>query len=329
MDWGGIFVDAGVAAVGPVAAAYALAAIGLNLQFGYTGLLNFGLVGFMLVGAYGLAITVDNGGSFWVGLVVGALAGVVLGILLGGPTLRLRADYLAIVTISAAEILRLLARSGWADPITNSVFGIQAFAGDFFELNPFGTSARYGVSDFSFSGRQLWVMVIGWSAVGLATLLMMRLMGSPWGRVIRAIRDDEDGTRSLGKNTFFYKLQSLMVGGFLAAGAGMLLAIEQQNVNPDAFLPRVTFFIYVIVIMGGAGSIMGPVVGAVLFQYLVFFFDRFMFQAEEQGWFGDVLDATDAQQVKLVLVGVGLMSLMILRPQGLFGRRTEQLIGEQ
>jgi branched-chain amino acid transport system permease protein len=329
MNWSEIFIDAAVQAIGPLAAAYALAAIGLNLQFGYTGLLNFGQVGFMLVGAYGLAVTVDSGGSFWLGLVVGALCGIVLGVILGGPTLRLRADYLAIVTISAAEILRLLARSGWAEPLTNGVFGLQAFADDFFDLNPFAASDRYGPGDFSFSGRTLWVMLVGWIAVALATLLMTRLIKSPWGRVIRAIRDDEDGTRSLGKNTFLYKLQSLMLGGFLAAAAGMLLAIEQQSVHPDAFLPRVTFFLYVIVIMGGAGTIIGPIVGAIVFQYLYFFFDGFMSEAQEAGWFGDALDATDAQQIKLVLVGIGLMALMILRPQGLFGKRTEQLIGEQ
>ena len=114
MDIGGIFIDALRAAIGPVAAAYAVSAIGLNLQFGYTGLLNFGHVGFMMVGAYGMAITVDFGGSLWLGILVGILAAVVLGLILGVPTLRLRADYLAIVTISAAEILRLLVRSSWA-----------------------------------------------------------------------------------------------------------------------------------------------------------------------------------------------------------------------
>ena len=111
MDWAEIFFDAATASVGPVAAAYALAAIGLNLQFGYTGLLNFGHVAFMLMGAYGLAITVDLGGSFWLGIAMGVIAAAALGFVLGAPTLRLRADYLAIVTISAAEILRLVVRS--------------------------------------------------------------------------------------------------------------------------------------------------------------------------------------------------------------------------
>jgi neutral amino acid transport system permease protein len=328
MDWGEIFIDASVAAVGPVAAAYALAGIGLNLQFGYTGLLNFGHVAFMLMGGYGLAITVDAGGPFWLGLIVGVMAAVALGLVLGGPTLRLRADYLAIVTISVAEILRLVARSGWAEPLTNGVFGIQRFAGDFFDANPLGPNARYGIGDFRFQGRQLWVMIVGWSAVLLATLLLMRLIRSPWGRAIRAIREDEEVARSLGKNVFLLKLQSLMIGGAFAGMAGMLLVIEQQSVAPDGFLPRVTFFLYVIVILGGAGRIMGAVAGAIMFQFLLFFFDGFMTQAQGQGWFGDRLDATDAQQVKLVLVGLGLMALMTLRPQGVFGIREEQLVGD-
>ena len=329
MNWSEIFFDAATAAVGPVAAAYALAAIGLNIQFGYTGLLNFGHVGFMLVGAYGLGITVEHGGSFWLGVAVGFAAAAVLGLILGIPTLRLRADYLAIVTISAAEILRLIARSGWAEPLTNGVFGIQAFADDFFDLNPFTSSASYGAGDFRFQGRQLWVITVGWVAVALATLLVWRLIRSPWGRALKAVREDEDAARALGKNTFLYKIQALVLGGVLAGMAGMLLVVEQQNVNSDAFQARVTFFLYVIVILGGAGTVLGPIVGAVLFQFLYFFFDGFMRQSQAEGWWGDLLDATDAQQVKLALVGVGLMVLMILRPQGMFGQRREQLIGER
>ena len=328
MDWSEILFDAVTAAVGPVAAAYALAAIGLNLQFGYTGLLNFGHVGFMLVGAYGLAITVDQGGSFWLGLIVGIAAAGLLGVLLGGPTLRLRADYLAIVTISAAEILRLVARSGWAEPLTNGVFGIQAFADSFFDLNPFDATGTYEVGEIGFQGRQLWVMTVGWALVAAATLLLWRMIRSPWGRVLKAVREDEDAARSLGKNAFLFKIQTLVIGGALAGLAGMLLVIEQQNVNSDAFQPRVTFFLYVIVILGGAGSIAGPVLGAIVFQFLFFFFDGFMKSAEGEGWFGDLIDATGAQQVKLVLVGLGLMVLMSLRPQGFFGRREELLVSD-
>lgn len=324
-----VFFDALVASVGPVAAAYALAAIGLNLQFGYAGLLNFGHVAFMLAGAYGLAVTVDAGGSFWLGLAVGVGAAVLLGALLGAPTLRLRADYLAIVTISAGEILRLVVRSTWAEPITNGVFGFQRFASPFFDLNPFEPNERYGIGRFNFQGRQLWVMLVGWVLVLLATLLMIRIIKSPWGRALRGVREDEDAVRSLGKNVFMFKLQTLMVGGAIAGVAGMLLVIEQQSATPDAFQPRITFFLYVIVVLGGAGTIWGPVLGAVMFQFLYFFLDGFMRDAQTEGWFGDALDATGAQQIKLVLVGVGLMLLMIFRPQGVFGDRHEQMVSEQ
>ena len=114
MDLVKILTDSLRAAVGVPAAAYALAAVGLNVQFGYTGLLNFGHVAFMMLGAYGTAVTVNEGGPLWLGLLVGMGAAALLGLLLGIPTLRLRADYLAIVTIAAAEILRLVARSNAA-----------------------------------------------------------------------------------------------------------------------------------------------------------------------------------------------------------------------
>jgi neutral amino acid transport system permease protein len=328
MAWSEVLIDALVASIGPVAAAYALASIGLNLQFGYAGLLNVGHVAFMLAGAYGLAITVDAGGSFYLGIVVGVLASMALGLVLGGPTLRLRADYLAIVTISAGEILRLVVRSSWAEPLTNGVFGVQRFATEFFDRNPFSVNERYGVGDFQFQGRQLWVMVVGWSLVLIATGITWRLIKSPWGRALRGVRDDEDAMRSLGKNVFLFKLQSLMLGGVFAGFGGMLLAIEQQSVTPDGFLPRITFFLYVIVVLGGAGTIWGPVIGAIVFQFLFFLFDGFMRETQEAGWYGGALDATDAQQMKLVLVGVGLILLMAFRPQGFFGHRDEQLVGE-
>ncbi len=330
MDWTNIFFHGVLAALGPAGAAYALSAIGLNLQFGYAGLLNFGHVAFMMAGAYGTAITVDAGGSLWLGIVVGVVAGAGLGLLLGIPTLRLRADYLAIVTISIGEIMRLVARSGFAEPFTGGVFGIQAFANQFFDLNPFSPGARYGWGQFVFQGRALFVSLVGWALVGIGLLITWKLIRSPWGRVVRAVREDEDAARSLGKNVFLYKLQALMLGGGFGAIAGALLAIEQQNVNPNSFEPKVTFFLYVIVIVGGAGTILGPVVGALIFQFLFFFFDSFMASAQQQGWFNWAgFDATDAAQVKLVLVGVGLMALMAFRPQGLFGSKEEMLIGDR
>ena len=147
---------------------------------------------------------------------------------------------------------------------------------------------------------------------------------------LKAIREDEDATTSLGKNVFAYKLQALMIGGAIGGIAGMLLAIEQQNVTPDAYLPQVTFILYVIVILGGAGTILGPIVGAVVFQLLFFTVDALMVNAQGSiGWVGDLLTPAAAGQVKLVLVGVGMMVLMIFRPQGILGSREEALIDER
>jgi neutral amino acid transport system permease protein len=324
MDWVKILIDAGRAAVGVPAAAYALSSIGLNLQFGYTGLLNFGHVAFMLVGAYGAAITVDMGGSLWLGIPVGIALSLVLGLILGVPTLRLRADYLAIVTIAAGEILRFVVRSPFADPLTHSVFGIQAFADEFFALNPI-PPGLYGIGRFRFDERRLWVLLAAWALVALATFVMWKLTRSPWGRAIRAIREDEDAARSLGKNVFGYKLQSLMVGGAMGALAGMMLAIDQQNVTPDTYQPLLTFYAFTIVILGGPGTLWGPIIGSVIFWFLFEFLGGFMSGAITLGWF-PFLDTIDIGPIRFALLGVGLMLLMAFRPQGIFGSREEMLI---
>src|SRR3712207_3492124 len=124
----------------------ALLAVGLNIQFGYTGLLNFGQIAFAMLGGYGIAISVSKWGlNFWVGVAIGILAAVVLALLLGLPTLRLRADYLAIATIAAAEGLRLLFRSVSATPVTNGTRGLSGFNADFVTLAPWDTSRRYPI----------------------------------------------------------------------------------------------------------------------------------------------------------------------------------------
>lgn len=326
MDLVTVFAEATVRALGPIAAAYALATIGLNLHYGYTGLLNFGHVAFLMVGAYGTAITVDQGGSLWLGILVGALAAVVLGLLFGLPTLRLRVHYLAIVTIAGAEVLRTIVRSGDEGSLTGGVFGITQFAGSFFDLNPF-PAGRYGWGRFAYSQRQLWVLVVGWVLVAVAVLLVSALVRSPWGRVLRAIREDEDAARSLGKNVFVYKLQSLCIGGVVAALAGILIAIERQSVHPDTYLPTGTFLAYTVLILGGAATRVGPIVGAVVYWFLLEFTDGFLRGAMAEGWIPEsVLKPTDIGAVRFMLVGLGLMLLMIFRPQGILGKREEVLL---
>src|SRR5690606_2825660 len=153
---------------------------------------NFGQVGFMLVGAYGLAISVSTfGWSMWVGVLVGLLCAAVLALLLGIPTLRLRGDYLAIVTIAAAEIMRLVYRAEFANDVTGSVYGWKHFANPFFEVTamPWGW---YGGGRFYFSDRELWVMILGWSLVAVTAFMVCLLVHRPWGRVLKGIREEED-----------------------------------------------------------------------------------------------------------------------------------------
>src|SRR5260221_7732826 len=160
MGWSGIFSDAIRAGLGINAAVYALAAVGLNLQYGYTGLWNFGQAGFLLAGAYGTAIAVNSWG-LWLGwaVLVSIGAAIVLGLLLGIPTLRLRADYLAIVTISAAEILRIVVNSTSVQSVTGGPQGIKGFANSFFDHNPI-PNGRYGIGSITFTHRDLWVMLV-------------------------------------------------------------------------------------------------------------------------------------------------------------------------
>jgi neutral amino acid transport system permease protein len=325
MDFTRVLVDASRAALGPEAAVFALAAIGLNIHFGYTGLLNFGQVGFMLLGAYGLAITVAVfGGPFWLGIIVGLVLAVVLAFILGIPTLRLRADYLAIVTIAAAEILRFIFRASPMRELTGGVFGLQRFADTFFALNPI-PEGSYGIGFVTFgSQRRLWVIVVGWSLVALCCLLVWALMHSPWGRILKSIREDEDAARSLGKNVFSYKMQSLIIGGVFGALGGIIWSINMQGVHPDNFLPVQTFFAYTILILGGAARVFGPVIGAVIFWFIVSGMDTFLRQAVGAGWLpADVFGTEAIGAARFALVGLGLMLLMIYRPQGIFGDRRE------
>ncbi len=310
-------------AVGPEAAIYALAAVGLNLHFGYTGLLNFGQVGFMLVGAYGAAISVQTWGlPLWVGVLVGLACAVVLAIILGIPTLRLRGDYLAITTIAAAEVLRYLYRSSYAEPLTGGVYGLDQFAGDFFALNPFTESVSLG--PFAFSARNLWVMSVTWGMVALFSLLVFLLMRSPWGRVLKAVREDELAARSLGKNVYAYKMQSLILGGVLGALAGVMLAVHGQLAHPDIYMPAVTFYLWAIVILGGASRIMGPIVGAVIFWFLISFLDALLRQATTMGYIpASILAPSEVSAMRFVFVGLLLVLLMAFRPAGILGNREE------
>jgi branched-chain amino acid transport system permease protein len=324
MNWESIFSNALESAIGRDAMVYALAAVGLNLHFGFTGLLNFGQVGFMAVGAYGVGITVVEWGlPLWVGALVGIGLAVVLALLLGLPTLRLRADYLAIVTIAAGEILRYVFRAASFRDFTGGSNGINGFAGDFTGANPY-PNGDYGIWLVKFSETQMWVLTVGWLLVLASVALVWGLTRSPWGRVLKAIREDEDAVRALGKNVYSYKMQSLIIGGVIGSLAGMMLALSARSVQPDNYGTATTFFAYACLILGGAATIWGPVVGSMIFWLLMSFTENMLRQLVENDHIPDsVMSGVQVGQVRFMLVGLGLVLLMVFRPQGIFGDRRE------
>ena len=316
-------------AFGPTAILLCLAAIGLNVHFGYTGLLNFGQAGFMMVAGYsfGGAVTIFSS-SLWLGLIVGLLLCVLLALLLGIPTLRLRADYLAIVTIAAAEIIRQTIGAAAFSDTFGGQDGITDFIAGFRALNPYESSKGIpGV--VTWSAYDFWVMTVGWALVALCCLIVWLLMRSPWGRVLKSIREDEDAVRSLGKNVYAYKMQSLIIGGVIGGLAGVLTAMRSAAVGPSFFATDITFFAYTVLLIGGAARVFGPVVGAIIFWFLINFTGAFFSQATSgadpliPGW---IMDSNQASLTRFIFVGLGLMLLMIFRPQGIFGDRRELAI---
>jgi neutral amino acid transport system permease protein len=306
------------AGIGFQAIFFALLAIGINLQFGYTGLLNFGQIAFAMLGGFGIAVSVTQWGlNFWVGVVIGLLAAVVLALLLGLPTLRLRADYLAIATIAAAEGLRLVFRSVSATEITGGTRGLAAFNRDFVALAPWETSKRYSILGTSWSGAELWVALVGWTIVALSCLLVWALVRSPWGRVVKSVREDEDAVRALGKNVYAIKMQALILGGVLGSLGGVLYVLPRA-VQPDGMARSMTFFVWTVLLLGGAATLFGPVLGAMLF-WAVFMLLR---AGLREGMAG-TLAPTQVENIGGLAVGVALMLLVIFRPQGILGNKKE------
>jgi len=324
MDFGVILTNSLTALLNAEALYLALAALGLNIHFGYTGLLNFGQVGFLTVAAYGLGVGVTYLGlPFFGAILLGLGLAVLLALLLGIPTLRLRADYLAIVTIASSEVLRLIARSASLRDVTGGSAGITGFARGFYSLNPL-PEGRYGIGPVDYNENRAWLLLVGWSLVVLASLLVFMLMRSPWGRVLKAIREDEDAVRSLGKNVIGYKMQSLVLGGLFGALGGFVFALANSSIQPDNYSTLLTFFAFTAMILGGAGRILGPVIGAILFSSFFTFLENTLVQAVRADLIPTSLMSTNQVGiVRFILVGVLLMALMIFRPQGIFGDKKE------
>ncbi len=327
MNWGLIFSNGFYAALSANAIAYILIATGLNVHFGYSGLVNFGQAGFAAVGAYAVAIGISR--YDWnpvLALAMVIVAGVVLSILVGLLTLRLRADYLAIVTIAVAEMIRLFANSVRFTWLTGGNDGLQKFTGWMERLSPFDDNG-ITVWKQKIDGYRLWLLIVGWILVAIIATLVYLLMRSPWGRVLRSIREDQDAARSLGKNVFMFKMQSLVIGGVIGAIGGLWLVLDKQSAQPGDFATTLTFFTFTIIIIGGIAKVKGPIIGSMIFLFLFTFVDVFLQQATKTPdpvlprW---LVTDNNYGQVKYMLAGLALVLLVAFRPQGIFGNKREQ-----
>jgi neutral amino acid transport system permease protein len=277
-----------------------------------------------------VGITTDTfGAPLWVGIIVGILGGILLGLLMGLPTLRLRADYLAIVTIAVGEIIRLVVRAAVLSDTTGGSNGINGFANSFQEWNPLDNEATYGFRLFDrlnleFSGADLYELVVGWSLVLICVFVVWRLVKSPWGRVLRSIREDEDAATALGKDVYRFKMQSLILGGTFGTIAGIFYAVQQNAVQPDNYATQQTFFALTAAILGGLATIWGPVVGSMLFWVILSFIENLLIQLIDNDIMPDsIMERSQVGPVRFMLVGLTLMLLMIFRPQGIFGDKRE------
>jgi branched-chain amino acid transport system permease protein len=394
MNWSNIITFTFSAFFGVNAMYYAISAIGLNVQFGYSGLLNFGQAGFMACGAYAIGqTTLYYHVPFGVGILIGIAYAVLLGLVMGIPTLRLRADYLAIVTIALAEVIRLVVRSVEFKDFFGGSDGINGFAGPFRRVTPFSPSKRYRLWPFAnnavgailllavfaaagaamgysiaklvarrrsgppsrtlwavcavavalillgmsskveYEGLSLKAIVVGWVLAGVLGTIVWLLMRSPWGRVLKAIREDEDAVRSLGKNVYSYKMQALVLGGAMATFSGIMFSVDRGSVQPDNYSRDVTFYVLTALVLGGAAKVSGSIVGPMLFWAILAFAEGFLNELF-RAWGGHVdifglhiiQNSSQIGQVQLMLVGVMLVLLMIFRPQGLFGNRKEMAL---
>ena len=323
-----------------LAGMYALLSFGLNAQWGFTGLINFSVAAFFGIGAYGSALITASSspvaerladvpvlGSLFglplVGLAVGLAVAFVLAVLIGIPTLRLRADYLAIASLGLAEVVRLIVlNERW---LTNGSAGVRGIPGFFAGWPVLGTfpEAMPGLRLEVIPGSPVLLETAFWQAL-LNVLLVLAFAGgvyfvlrrahrSPWGRVLRTIRSDEDLARALGKDTYSFKMQSFVLGSLIMALAGVFYTHLNLYVGPGDLDPITTFYAWVAVILGGSGSNRGALFGGIVIVTI----------REGTRFLNDVALPIDPAPLRLLLIGVVIIAVMRYRPQGVLPPQRE------
>jgi len=288
---------------------YGLLSLGLNIQWGYTKLFNIGIAGFFAVGAYTSAILTtpaapDRVGGFnmpfLAALVIAVLVSGFIAFLIGIPTLKLKEDYLAIATIGIAETIRLFFNNeAW---LANGVRGVSGIPRPFQHYITFNYNVFY-----------LLMMLVFVAGVYLA---IEKALKSPWGRVLKAIGEDETVTQAMGKNIIRYKMESLVLGSMIMGLAGSLYAHFIQFISPEAFVPMSgTFLVWVMLIAGGSGSNKGALLGALVIWGLWSLTDLITNVVP-------VDYAVKAGAFRVIAIAIFLEVILLVRPQGILGEKT-------
>jgi len=287
---------------------YAVILLGLNLQWGFTGLFNVGVAGFVAIGAYTSAILTapdepDRLGGFALPVVVGWIAAMLVSALaalvVGIAALRLRHDYLAMATFGVAVVIQLVALN--AQYLTGGTFGLQ------FIPRPLEATLGAGL---------IWnctYLAIVLAVLGILYWALERLVASPWGRVLRAIREDETAAESLGKRAFRFRLESFVIGSAIMGLGGALYAHYIGYIAPENFLPILTFQLWTMLIVGGSGNNRGAILGALVVWAI---------WSVSGGLLREFIPPAEQARgaaLQIVLVGVLLAAMLLLRPRGVLG----------
>lgn len=272
---------------------FGILALSLNLEYGFTGLGNFGKVAFFLIGAYTYAILSGTGIPFYLCLIASALTSAIGGLIISLPALRLREDYLAIVTLTTGEILRLIIKS--EDWIGGGIWGTTV-------------PAAIRMTGASPESKMLVNIALVFTCLIICFVIIQLLTHSPYGRVIRAIRENEIAAEALGKNRSKYKAQIFMIGSAMAGVAGGLFAQYLRFIDPYMFLPMITFTVWIMVLVGGPANNWGALLGAVLVQL----FDRGTNLAKDY-----LTLPIDPINLQYILFGILIILVLLYKPQGL------------